>query len=317
MKLFIKRVLVFICPLVVLLLLCELFLRGMETSYKIKKEQLVASAGAVEVLILGNSHENYGVDPRQFSPYAFNLAQVGQPLYFDKRITLNYIDRLKKLKYVLIGVDFHSLYFSDEGIRDLWSYYGYGVDCKDTLPVLWKCSYLAGYKVGLTSEFMKRALDKKYRVVKALDVESGVNYNEPFVKGFVPLKNDTDLRDEHSKLRAEYFNSLVHQSQERADVLSDLADFISSLKHRNITPILLTMPCYGPYRELLDPWVRERNKIDMQGISDKFHIPWWNYFEWPLSADCFANCDHLNGRGAAIFSGMLNRRIGALNKRGE
>jgi hypothetical protein len=317
MKLFITRLLVFIFPLVLVLLVWELFLRGIETSYKIRNEQLVASAGEVELLILGNSHESCGLDTRQFSLYAFNLAQVGQSLYFDKRIALNYIDRLKKLKYVLIGVDFHSLYFSDEGIRDLWSYYGYGVDCKNNLPALWKYSYLAGYKVGMTKEFMGRFLDKRYRLIKALDLEPGMYFDEPLVKGFVPLMNRTDLQARYCKERADDFNRIVHQSQERGDIISDLEDFVNTLKKRNITPILLTMPCYGPYRELLDPRVREQNKTDIQGISDKFHIPWWDYFQLPLSADCFANCDHLNARGAAIFSGVVNRRMEALNNRGD
>ena len=317
MKLFIRRVLVFISPLVVILLLSELFLREMETGFKIKNQQLIASADSIELLILGNSHENDGLDPRQFSVYAFNLAQVGQSLYYDKRIALSHIDRLKKLKYVLIGVDFHSLYYSDFGMVDLCVYYGYGVGGKNRMSLLSKCSYLAGYKQWMLKEFMERSLDKKYKVVKALDVESGVNFGEPFVKGFVPYTNETDLRDTLLQERAGYFNHLVQESQERGDIIRDLEDFITALKRRNIIPILITTPCYGPFRELLDHRVQEQNKTDILAMAEKFQIAWWDYFELPLSADCFYNCDHLNGRGAAVFSGIVNKRFEALKSSGH
>jgi hypothetical protein len=303
--------------LVVILLLSELFLRQMDTSYKIKNQQLMASADSIELLILGNSHENYGLAPRQFSVYAFNLAQVGQSLYFDKRIALGRIDRLKKLKYVLLGIDFHSLYFSNFGILNLCSYYGYGVDGKNTMPLLSGYSYLAGYGPGLLKEFIERSLDKKYKTIKALDVESGVNFEEPFEKGFLPLTNDTDLQDTLSQQRAGYFNHLVQKSEERGDIMKDLEDFITVLKGRNITPILITMPCYGPFRELLDHRVQEQNKTDILAMAEKFQIAWWDYFELPLSADYFFDCDHLNGKGAAVFSDMVNKRIEALKSPGH
>ena len=164
---------------------------------------------------------------------------------------------------------------------------------------------------------MGRFLDKKYRLIKALDLDPGMYFDEPLVKGFVPLKNDNNGQTEHCEKRADDFNDLVHQSQERGDIVGDLEDFVNILKKRNITPILFTMPCYGPYRELLDRRVREQNRKDIQGIADKFHIPCWDYSELSMNADCFFNCDHLNGRGAAIFSGMLNQRIGALTNPGD
>lgn len=38
---------------------------------------------------------------------------------------------MTELKYVLISVDYHSLYFSSQKIRDDWSYFGNGVKYKD------------------------------------------------------------------------------------------------------------------------------------------------------------------------------------------
>ncbi|HEX9504031.1 MAG TPA: hypothetical protein VF974_07010 [Patescibacteria group bacterium] len=281
----------------------------MGTSYQIKNEQLVECNKDVELLILGNSHAAYGLDPEQFALNAFNLAQVTQSLYFDKRITLKHLNEMKKLKYVLISVDFHSLYFSDEGYRNLWTYYGYGVDYKKEAPILSKWSHAIGYNPKISIEFIKRGLDKKYNRIKAIDVESGVDLSRPIVKGFFAYKDSTDLQKDHLQKRASEFNSMVLPSKERNEIIKDLEDFIDELKKRNIIPILVTLPCYGPYRDLLDKKVQEQNKADILNLCEKYQIQYWDYFTMPLKEDLFFNCDHLNEKGSAYFSAIINTRL--------
>jgi len=305
--------LLFISPVVVIVLLSEIFLRNMDTTYTIKHEQLLASSRDIELLIVGNSHAAYGLDPEQFSLQAFNLAEVGQSLYFDKRITLKYIDRLNKLKYVLISVDFHSLYFSDQGNRNSWSYYGYGVSYKNAMPVSAKYSYLIGFKAQMLVEFARRALDKKYNTVRALDVESGATLHQPFAKGFLPLKDSiTDLEVPQLNERAGFFNDMVHLSHEREEVIADLEDFIGELQKRKITPILITLPVYTDLRDRLDKKVLEQNDADIRRVSDKYHVPYWDYFSMRLSSYYFYNADHLSKRGAAYVSAIVNKRMGEL-----
>lgn len=311
MKKFIKRFLLFALPLIFILLVFELFLRKMDTSYKVKREQIRSSGRDAEVLIVGNSHAAR-LDPREFSLDAFNLAQVNQSLYFDRRITTKYLDQFKKLKYVLISVDFHSLYFSDEGDRNVWSYYGYGIDYKHSMPIPEKVSYLAGYKTKFMLEFAKRYLTGKYRVIRGLEVEEAADLSQPIVKGFVPYR-DTSITSMMSEAymneRAGYFNNMVHTSHERSEILADLEGFIADLKARNISPVLITMPCYAPYRGLLDKNVLERNRTDILTLSEKYKIPYWDYFTMPLSPDSYLNCDHLNGKGSLIVSDSLSRDL--------
>ena len=311
MRLFLKRSVLFILFLILVLSPFEFFLRKMDTSYKIKIRQLTASGKDIELLILGNSHAAR-IDPRPFSLYAFNLAQVNQSLYFDKRVTLQHIDLLKNLKYVLISVDYHSLYFSDEGMRNTWSYYGYGINYKDAMPVLSRISYLAGYNTSFMVKFMTRALGKKYATAKALDLEVEADLSQPFVKGFMPYLSTSDLDGKHIRERAAAFNETVHQSHEKEEIIRDLEGFINDLKKRNITPILITLPCYGPLRDQLDKKVQQQNETDILRITEKYRIPWWDLFAMPLSDDCFLDCDHLNGKGSMIVSDSLNKKLEGL-----
>ena len=128
MKLFFKKILFFVLPLFVLVIMMDLYLENMNSLYKEKANGLLEHANEIEILILGNSHATYGVDPSSFSTFAFNIANVGQSIYFDKELTLQNLEKLKNLKYVLISVDYHSLYFSRQrGERNIWSYYGNGI----------------------------------------------------------------------------------------------------------------------------------------------------------------------------------------------
>jgi hypothetical protein len=292
--------------------LTELFLRSLPTSYKIKNAQLAVSAKNIELLILGNSHATYDLDPRRFSLNAFNVASVNQSLYFDKRITLKYLDELINLKYVLISVDFHSLYYSDEGFRDIWSYYGYGINYKNSLPVITRNCYLYGYKGPLALEFLSRRFDRKYSHIRSVDVDYDLDLDHPYTKGFVGKRGGPYLDGNTNRERAGFFNDIVHASTERESIIADLESFIDTLQRKNITPVLITLPCFRPFGDLLDKKVLEQDKTDIRAICGKYHLQYWDYFTMPLDSDCFYNADHLNEKGAAIISGEVNRKITAL-----
>ncbi|HXD78040.1 MAG TPA: SGNH/GDSL hydrolase family protein [Puia sp.] len=312
MRPFLVKCLFFLVPVLVTFGLVELFLRSVPTSYKIKDRQLAADASNVRLLILGNSHATYGLNPCDFSVDAFNIASVNQSLYFDKRITLKYLDRLTNLKYVLISVDYHSLYFSDEGVRDLWSYYGYGINYKDSLPAGARDCYLYGYKGPLALEFLARPFEKKYQRIRSVDVDYDLDLDHPYAKGYVGKVGGPYLAKDVLRQRAAFFNDIVHHSHEHDSIIADLEGFIDTLKRRNIIPILITLPCFPPFERLLDSSVMAQNAADIRAICTSRRIPYWDYFTMPLDSDCFYNADHLNEKGAGILSRAVDRRISTL-----
>jgi hypothetical protein len=279
-------------------------------SYKL---QVATQAADIEVLILGNSHAAYGLDPRGFSLDAFNAASVNQSLYFDKRITMKYIDELSKLKYVLISIDFHSLYYSNEGARTVWSYYGYGINYKDSLPAATRYSRLYGYSAKLAFEFLRRSLDPKYKQIRSVDADYDLDLDHPYTQGYVGKMGGPYLAENDNRQRADFFNDIVRSSKERGSILLDLEGLIDTLKQRNITPILITLPCFGPFEELLDKKVLEQNSNDIRDICDRWKVPYWDYFRMALDSNCFYNADHLNEKGASVVTREVNRKIAALN----
>jgi hypothetical protein len=313
MRSLLTKCLLFLAPIALTFGLSELFLRCIPTSYKIKNDQLAANAGNIELLILGNSHATYGLDPSGFQVRAFNIASVNQSLYFDKRITLKFLDAMTSLRYVLISVDFHSLYFSDEGVRNIWSYYAYGINYKDSLPLATRYSYLYGYKGPLALEFLRRPFEKKYALIRSVDVDYDLDLSRPYIKGYVGKIGGPKLMDSVNRDRAGYFNRIVRSSTERQNIIADLNGFIDTLQQRHITPILITLPCFGPFEKLLDNKVLAQNKLDIREICNKWHLRYWDLFAMHLDSEYFYNADHLNEKGASIVTGEMNRRIQALD----
>jgi hypothetical protein len=72
---------------------------------------------------------------------------------------------------------------------------------------------------------------------------------------------------------------------------------------------LITLPCYNRLAELLDKIVQEQNRADIRYLSDKYQLDYWDYFSLPMNPAQYANCDHLNGEGAAKFSRIVNKRL--------
>lgn len=299
-------------PLIVFLLIAELYLRQIDTSYSEKVKGLKQNSENIEVLFLGNSHTAYGIDPKQFHLAAYNMAQVSQSLYFDKRITLKYLSQLPKLKYVVIGIDYHSLYFSSQSkTRDIWSYYGHGIEYKEAIPYLSKLSRLHGYSNKIAINFFKKDVSRKYDKVGALDVENGVELNQPIQNGtyFFEGTDENGMEESHIIKRTAYFNDLVKQSEEKNQITSDLEDFIHQLHLRKITPIFITTPCYSKYVNKLDKKQFHKNESDIRDLSEKLNVVYWNYIDLPMDKNSFYNCDHLNKQGAMIFSKILNEQF--------
>ncbi len=257
----------------------EIYLRNINTVYSKKLSGLLNNADSIKILIVGNSHACYGVSPSQFYMNTFNIAQSNQSIYFDKRITLKYIDKLVNLKYVLISVDFHSFYFSSQGIRDAWSYYSYHTDYKDQLPLLSKLSYLNGYTPGVAISFLRKHLFTNQSFNVPVELEDGEEYFDDENRGWIVF-NDTDWNSFNQngyRQRSMAFNNTIKNSRENMEVLFDLDDFIVAVKSKGVTPILVTLPVFNEFYPYLNNEILPRNKLAIQRLCNLHSIQYFDF----------------------------------------
>jgi len=323
MKQFLKKILIFVFPLFLLVLGMDLYLRNMNSLYKEKKSGLITHAHEIEILILGNSHAARGVDPNYFTDYAFNIANSGQSIYFDKELTLQNIKALKKLKYVFISLDYHSLYFSSQrGDRNIWSYYGNGIkypsedyNKADISP------FLFGYYPRVSFSFLKKDLLAKWKYRNHarylnFDTQIGVIKTDELTKGFTSFSgtNTSDFKKNYYLDRMDGHHNLINNSTEKEMVLNELDELITKLHSKGITPIFFSTPTFKEYNKILDPDIITHNNLITRKLCLKYNMEFWDYaINNNFIKDEFFNPDHLNKKGSARFSKMLDSRLKLCN----
>ena len=93
MKRFILRLSVFAIMLVILLALIELIARKAPNTYKDKERTMLSTlSDSVEVLVLGSSHNFYGLNPQLIKKSCYNLANTSQTIYYDDYLLSRYIN---------------------------------------------------------------------------------------------------------------------------------------------------------------------------------------------------------------------------------
>ena len=319
MKLFFKKILLFIFPLVIIVIMMDLYLVNMNSLYKEKANGLLEHANEIEILILGNSHATYGVDPSSFSTFAFNLANVGQSIYFDKELTLQNLKKLKNLDYVLISLDYHSLYFSSQkGERNIWSYYGNGIkhpsedyNKADISP------FLFGYDPRVSFSLLKKGILNKWKFRNHdffidYDVELGVLLTDTIEKGYVSFSgtDSTFFNTNYYTNKINGFDNLIKYSTEKELVKKELNQLIVALKNEGKQPILFSTPTFKEYNTFLDSSIINNTLIDAEMLCKEHDIEFWDYaINNDFIKNEFFNPDHLNKKGAERFSKMLDLRL--------
>ena len=323
MLLFFKKILFFIFPLFVFVIMMDLYLVNMNSLYKEKVNGLIDHTNEIEILILGNSHATYGVDPSGFSTFAYNIANVGQSIYFDKELTLQNLEKLKKLKYVFISLDYHSLYFSRQrGERNIWSYYGNGIKYPtDNYKKANISPFLFGYDPKVAFSLIKKDLLSKWKFRNHpyyldFDVEAGIIKKDTLVKGFISFSG-TESNIFNSiwyDSRVNRFDNLVKTSTEKKLVLNELNQLITALQKKGVTPIFFSTPTFKDYNTNLDTSINNNNRVDAEILCEKYNIEFWDYaINNNFIKDEFFNPDHLNKKGGARFSKMLDSRLKLCN----
>jgi len=291
MKFFLKQFLYFITPILVILFILELSLNNCNTTMKQKATFLNNNAKLINILILGNSHAGDGVDPSQFDYFTFNIANPNQSLFYDIEIVKKYFNRMVNLKYVIISVDYHSLYYQYCKEREFM----YSTYFKiDYLPAGIK-KHILLYNYGLKTS-INLLLSSPTNVGKGWRYVEGTNY-----KSLTSLKG---------KIRVNWFNEIIDNNiLEREKILTNLEEFILFLKNRNVEPIILTLPCHKFCTNKLSNIIINSNKKDIKYLCDRYKIKSIYFLNKEFSDSLFFDVDHLNKNGASFISKMINDSI--------
>ncbi|MBK9249121.1 MAG: hypothetical protein IPM69_13660 [Ignavibacteria bacterium] len=302
MKKLLARSLIFLIPLLVFFIYLEVNLYKIQNSYSYKRQCFEQQLDSIEVLVLGSSQVVYGVNPTFFSLHGYNLSNVSQTLYYDTHLTKRYLNRMPRLKYVIINISYFS--FGEQLIdgREAWRDYYYSQYWDMNFPEM---EYLDSKRFSKT--FLYTPLRSLSYLLDGFQVNLIKNY-EP--SGYARIETTEHTQSDSTG----YLRVRTHEDcfQERRveENQRDVEELIRVLQARNITPGIITPPVYATYAKFINSKKMQQNYDRIQSMFSSYNCKYFNYFrDSRFTFDDFCDNDHLNSTGAEKFSRVLNREI--------
>ncbi|MCX8473189.1 MAG: hypothetical protein ORN85_06020 [Sediminibacterium sp.] len=270
----------------------ELLLRDIPNDYSFKKNYLNANSNNIEVLFLGSSHIYFGINPEYFSRKSFNGAHISQSLNFDLAILEKYKDRWTNLKYIIIPLDYFSMYSKLEGGIEKWRVKNYIIYYNiSTYGNFW-----SGFEI-FNGKLLSNILRAKSYLFNG---KSDITCSK---WGFGTAYKSKDSKDliETGKTASKRHTIELEKNQpifsKNIQIINSMIEFANS---RNIKIIFITCPAYSSYRENLNPIQLDNSVNIIKRLSAKnTNTDYYNFLtDKTFIANDYYDADHLNEIGA-------------------
>ena len=293
------KIALFLAPLFLVWLALEFFYRQVPNNYSYKDQQLQKVAADIQTLVMGDSHAFYGVNPEYFKDPTFNLSNVSQSLLTDELLLEKHIANLPALKTVFVNISYFTLSAKDNALESNWRKYFYYHGMGITAPSIsfWNPQR---YSMALIQRFDKsmalvQAYHKNHTIVSATTLGYGKQDASNIVKDKDAIS--VVIANKHED------NSLDFKRN-----TARLQRIIALCKKHDVAVVLLEMPVYPTYYNLLDTEKKEKIKSVLTNLS----VVNDTVFYLDLSTNSLfekqdlRDADHLTNQGAKKCSEYLN-----------
>jgi hypothetical protein len=318
MNFFLKKGLLLFLPIFSMLVLSEAYIQTKKNTFNQKAHFLFSNVD-IEGVVLGSSHAQAGINPRLLGPKVANLAYGNQDIKLDLELLKKSITQCTNIKFLVFELAYHRL--TKVNPDKYWRNALYQKYYK--LEGLNGTSILSNY--FLSSSNLK--FFKSYLLENLASKESHVVLNQ-----FGFLENDvsgifSDLLYDELKIErtAPKRIKLAEWSSIKKENLIQntqyLEEIIAICSKNKIQLFLIAPPVYKTFRnEMLDEKIKLRAQFISNIKKSNPEIKWMNFEDSEyFTVRHFKNDDHLNYKGAEVFTKLLNdslrvSRLTALNK---
>ena len=301
-----KKFLLRICLPVFLLVsislaVLEIALRQWPDEHRTKANWMNENAAGLKVLVLGSSSTNRGVRPSllELQP-AYSCAGMAQDLQNDYFILKKYIDRMDSLKFVILDINYLTLFHSIDGLdryktlRNSYFLY-YGND-------RYKTNFIDRFEI---SWFGLEGLASKLQYNKEEVREDGWVYSPN------PGYTHEQLEKQGIGLSAE--QTVIHGKEDSLYIqnVGYLNDIVSLCSAHNVSVLIVSCPVHESfYSRFDDEQVAAINNAISGVLKSSDNVIYLNCFQNELFTDeDFINANHLNSAGAEKLSLLINNAI--------
>ena len=302
MKGFYKKIIVFVAPVLLIWLALEVFYQSVENTYTYKAKKVIETYEDTEILIFGDSHSFYGINPKYFSQKTYNLSNVSQSLYFDELLLNKHLDSYKNLKAVVLNISYFTLSQEDDGVEDAWRKYFYEVQMDVDAPSV-RDYDPKKYSLALTRRFAS-----SLRLVHEYIEEGTIVGCDELGYG---LQDERSIVENKDEMVAGIVKKHENGSLKFDHQLERLQRIIDRCNSRGVELFLIEMPVYKGYYELLR--IDKKKKIssnlsELARTNNNTH--YFNLVPNDLFVDDdFRDADHLTNEGARKCSVLLSELI--------
>lgn len=296
---FARDLLVLFLPVAALLGVAEADLRGRPTLLRLRRQKLEALAPSLEAIVLGSSHELAAIDETRLGRPACNLAGASQSIWYSVRMLQPYLDRLARLRYVLLGVSYRGLEYQlaagrDRGLRLLY-YETFRIPPHDGFRLSEVLDLSLIHRLGI--EQARRTLGERAATPQELTAKE--------VVAAIP-QDEFDARAE-GRVR-EHDDSMDRAWLEpNLDLIDGLA---IDLARRGIELRILSCPVSDAYGARRDSARLARMREALKGLCARHGLAWHDYQDDArFSRADFTDLDHLRRDSAIRFTGIVEAEV--------
>lgn len=320
-KLFFIKLIVFCIPFLLIIVYLEGKCSKIPTNYSVKRDLFERNLNDTEILIVGSSYSYFGINPQYLSPKAHNVAYRAQSIYYDYQLVKKYIDRMPKLKILVINVSFLTLGTQLNDISDSFRCYSYlhyydiqlqpkvdgALDMNYTLnPKRFSKIALFGNRIhlgkSLKAIIKQKSLFEFENMTDETCTESGW-----FDSGTTPFNPAKDKSSEGARIH----NGLATERNYKVN-LKIIKSMVELVRSRGVIPIIVQTPMLPPYTENLDQTklaIMEKYIYEFAKNNDVKYLDYLYDNRFNNKDMLESLSDHLNSNGARKFTEILNVEI--------
>lgn len=307
MSKFIKQLLLFLCPVLIGMISLEVLLRKIPNDYSYKCTYLDSGSNNIEVLFLGNSHIYYGINPEYMHYNSFNASHISQSLNYDLFILDKYRNSWKKLKYIIIPIDYFSLYTTLEYSIENWREKNYTIYYGDHDDAgYWTTLEVFNSKLPRNLKRAKTYYFKHKSDITCTKLGFGLKYNSRRSKDLGKTGPASAKVHTVDKVNDHIFH----------DNIKSLQSIIDFSRRHHFKIIFVTCPAYYTYRDHLSNNQLYATINTVTKLSaDNPNTHYFNFIsDSSFTAADFYDGDHLNEIGAKKFTLKMDSIVTVIEK---
>lgn len=292
MKRFLRNIVLFILPLLIIAVVFEFVAESIPNSYTYKRDYMEQYSAEIQTLILGSSNAYDGLNSSVL-PHAFNLANSSQTLEDDYRLLDKYIDSMDSLRTVIVGLGYHSLGATTEDNRR--TYYTIYMDLYPRWPIS-KYSLEICNPEMLVKKIIKYAVSRDVTRCDSLGQRVGHTI-EAAESGAEWWNKDVQSLVENDRMVIGKWSMVIDENLQYLRAIVDLCNA------HNVQPVIVQMPVMEEYkRKLPEEQIALMEEVLLSLDSAAICI---DASEWEIPEDGWYNATHLTKEESVEFTKQM------------